>query len=86
MPSLWNILTGEPERLRAACFYVLPILVTILLVFGLKAWRMNEANKRDAELKIEMLSRGMSADEIVRILTAKSDPSRLAETIPYVKK
>jgi len=83
--SLWESLTGDPDRLRAAFFYVLPVLVTIVLVFGITAWRKNEANKRDSELKLEMLSKGMSADEIARVLTAKTDP-RLKETIPYVKK
>jgi hypothetical protein len=83
--SLWNILTGDPDRVRAACLYVLPILVTILFVFGFKSWRMNEAHKRETELKLEMLSKGMSADEIVRVLNAKTD-LRLKETVPYVKK
>jgi hypothetical protein len=83
--SFWEIVNGDPDRVRAAVFYVLPVLVTVLLVFGIGAWRRNEAHKRDAELKQQMLSKGMSADEIVRVLTAKTDP-RLNETVPYVKK
>jgi hypothetical protein len=83
--SLWNILTGDPDRVRVACLYVLPVLVTILVVFGLKAWRLNEAHKRDADLKLEMLSKGMSADEIARVLNTKTD-LRLKETVPYIKK
>ena len=84
--SLWEILKSDPDRLRAAVFYVLPVLVTILLTFAIKAWRLNEEGKRNAALKMEMLSKGMSADEIVNVLNAKSVPSRLAETMPYVKK
>jgi len=83
--SFWNTLTADPDRLRVAFLYILPVLVTILLAFGMKAWRKNESSKRDAELKMEMLAKGMSADEIIRVLTARSD-IRLDETVPYVKK
>ncbi len=86
---MWDLLTGDPNRLRVALLYFLPICLTILAAIGITAWRKNEAHKRDTELKQEMLARGMSAEEIVRVLTARTNgaaPARLAETLPYVKK
>jgi hypothetical protein len=56
------------------------IAVAIMIGMGIKAWRKNEAGKRDAEIKLEMLARGMSADDIVRVLAAKSAGSDLHET------
>ena len=83
---MWEILSGDPDRLRAAVFYVLPICATILGAVGIAAWRKNEAGKRNAEMKMDMLERGMSANDIERVLTAEISDSRLRETTPYVKK
>ena len=78
--SLWDILSGDPDRVRAAFFYVLPVLVTVLLVFGIGAWRKNEAGKRDAELKLQMLAKGMAADEMCASSRQKPTP---ASTKPF---
>jgi hypothetical protein len=47
-------------------------VLCILWLAGIKAWRVSEANKLDNDLKMEMVARGMSADEIERVLKAKS--------------
>jgi hypothetical protein len=36
-------------------------------------WRTIKQDEREAELKREMIARGMSADEIERVLAAKSN-------------
>ncbi|HEX4414763.1 MAG TPA: hypothetical protein VH107_14105 [Lacipirellulaceae bacterium] len=87
---MWDLLTGDPNRLRVALLYVLPICLTVLAATAIKAWRMNEAHKRDHELKLEMLAHGMSAEQIadglgINTNGAATDPARLAETLPYVK-
>lgn len=61
------------------------ICIAVVITAGIMAWRRNEANKRDTELKLEMVARGMSADDITRVLAAKSADSTLAET-KYQKK
>ena len=88
---MWDLLTSDPNRLRVALLYVLPICLTVLAVTGIKAWRMNEAHKRDHGLKLEMLAQGIPADQIAHFHnTTSADttsiPSRLAETRPYEKK
>lgn len=88
---MWDLLTSDPNRLRVALLYVLPICVTVLAVTAIKAWRMNEAHKRDHELKLEMLAHGTPSDQVAHFHNATSTntdptPSRLAETLPYQKK
>jgi len=61
------------------------VALAIVANIWIKAWRKNEAEKRDAELKMEMVARGMTADDIERVLKAKSDDGTLAETT-YQKK
>lgn len=87
---MWDLITSDPNRLRVALLYVLPICLTVLAVTGIKAWRMNEAHKRDHELKLEMLAHGTPADQVAHFHNATSGDAppastRLAETLPYVK-
>ena len=77
-------LQADPSRFGPIVLYCVIGLV-FLVGTGIKAWRKNEAGKRDAELKLEMLARGMSADDIVRVLAAKTDGAKLDETMPYKK-
>jgi len=75
-----EILSLQPELLAALTFFLL-LTVTIVTLAGMKTWRKHQATKIDAELKMEMIARGMSADDIERILTTKSsDGGRLAST------
>ena len=75
-----EILSLRPELLAALAVFCL-IAVIVLPLAGMKTWRKHQATKMDADLKMEMIARGMSADEIERILTTKStDSGRLAST------
>ena len=81
---MWETLQTHPEKLGPIVLYC-AIALVILGGAGIKAWRKNESGKRDAELKMEMLARGMSADDIVRVLEAKTEGAKLDETLPYKK-
>jgi hypothetical protein len=70
---------SDPESLLAVLFYAL-VAASILGYVGITAWRKNEAGKRDAELKLEMIAKGMSAADIERVLAAKTVDSKQAET------
>jgi hypothetical protein len=88
---MWELLTSDPNRLRVALLYILPICLTILAVTAIKSWRMNEAHKRDHELKLEMLANGTPPDQVAHFHNATSPDtapvqSRLAETLPYEKR
>jgi hypothetical protein len=82
---MWESLNREPGMLPMILFWAMIFLV-ILATYGLKTWRKHEAAKMEYELKLEMINRGMTADEIERILAAKSTTSaELAETRSYAK-
>lgn len=76
---MWEVFRTDPQTIGATVVYCV-IALAILGAVGIKAWRKNEANKRDAELKLEMIARGMSAADIERVLAAKTVDSKLAET------
>jgi hypothetical protein len=44
--------------------------LTLAIIAGFSQWRKVEQRRTDAALKKEMLQRGMSADEIVRVIEA----------------
>lgn len=81
---MWETLQASPDQYGAVIVYSV-VALAILGAVGIKAWRKNEAGKRDAELKLEMLARGMSADDIVRVLAAKVDDANLDETALHKK-
>jgi hypothetical protein len=43
---------------------------TVVAIIGLFQWRKIEQRRMEASLKQEMLQRGMSADDIVRVIEA----------------
>jgi uncharacterized membrane protein YciS (DUF1049 family) len=47
--------------------------VTIFTVFAVVQWRKIRIAEMEATLKQQMLDRGMSADEIVRVLSTSSN-------------
>jgi hypothetical protein len=47
------------------------IALTILALGAMRTWRKHQAMKMEAELKMDMLDRGMSANEIEHVLAAK---------------
>jgi hypothetical protein len=81
---MWETFQTNPGEFGMVATYSL-IALAVVAAIGIKAWRNNEAGKRDAELKMEMIARGMSADEIERVLAAKSDDPKTAVTT-YQKK
>jgi hypothetical protein len=50
----------------------LAIVAMVCVPFGLEYWRKVRKDELDASLKHEMIARGMSADEIERVLAAKT--------------
>ena len=64
--------------------WVIPVVLGLMIpltgiVFGTLTnyWRRSRQAELDASLKQQMLERGMSADEIVQVLEAKSQPSKV---------
>jgi hypothetical protein len=83
---MWESLSREHGMLPMILFWAM-IFLMILVTYAMKTWRKHEAAKMEHELKLEMVTRGMSADEIERVLTAKSAPKAdLDETQPYPKR
>ena len=81
---MWEAFNSDPKQLGAV-LAIAAICVAFVAVKAIKAWGSNEAKKHDTELKLEMISRGMSADDITRVLAAKSEDSQLAETAYHKK-
>jgi hypothetical protein len=82
---MWDVFKGSPSEL-APVLVITAICVGFIANVAIKAWRNNEAHKRETELKMEMVARGMSADDIIRVLAAKANDSTLAETTYLQKK
>ena len=64
--------------------WVIPVVLGLMIpltgiVFGTLTnyWRRSRQAELDAALKQQMLERGMSADEIVQVLEAKSQPTKV---------
>ena len=64
--------------------WIIPVVLGFMIplsgiVFGTLTnyWRRSRQAELDAALKQQMLERGMSADEIVQVLQAKSYPSKV---------
>ena len=64
--------------------WVIPVVLGLMIpltgiVFGTLTnyWRRSRQAELDAALKQQMLERGMSADEIVQVLEAKSQPAKV---------
>ena len=68
---MWEAFQSNPSAMFSVVFWATVGIVTLGCV-GIKAWRKNEAGKRDSELKLEMLAKGMSAADIERVLAAKA--------------
>jgi hypothetical protein len=75
---------GDPSQLGAV-LAISSVCLAVVLNVAIKTWHKNETKKHDTELKLEMISRGMSADEITRVLAANSADSTLAATTYHKK-
>jgi hypothetical protein len=67
---MFEILSQNPEFVPAIGGMV-AVFGTIIAVAGMLTWRKHQVTKMETELKMEMLARGMSAEEIERVLAAK---------------
>ena len=82
---IWDSLSADPGSAVMAIFLFM-LFVTIISAGAIPAWRKHVAAKMEHELKLEMVARGMSAEEIERVLKAKSAKGSLDETHPYSKR
>lgn len=80
---MWESLSNAPGSAVVAIFFVM-LFLSIMCSAAIPAWRKHAAAKMDHELKLEMVARGMSADEIERVLNARSaQKPDLDDTQPY---
>jgi hypothetical protein len=68
---MWETFSNSPQH-WGGVLVVAAIASCILGLAAIQAWRQNQAAKMDSDLKMEMVARGMSADEIERVLKARS--------------
>jgi hypothetical protein len=61
------------------------LMLAVVAWHGISAWRKHRALQLEAELKMEMVSRGMTADDIERVLIARLAGGDLGETLSHKK-
>lgn len=80
--SLMNSLAGSPGSVLALLITVTVALsvtvITCVCVLG-AMWRSVRVREEENDLKREMLARGLSTDDIVRVLGVSSDPDTIRE-------
>ncbi len=64
---MYDLLVQSPE-----VAVVLGLTITSIAIAGMVIWSNHLKAQSDAELKLNMLDRGMPVDEIERVLAAKS--------------
>jgi hypothetical protein len=69
---MFEILQGESGKAIVGMVAIVTVCGGPFIVGGLALWLHHRKNERLADLKQEMVERGMSADEIVRVLNAGS--------------
>jgi hypothetical protein len=80
---------GVPEHVVLVVFIfslVAMFMLTAIVATVAKYWQKARRDELDATLKQQMIERGMSADEIIRVLQASGEPTRdsnLAVTIAH---
>jgi hypothetical protein len=75
---MWETFNNSPQH-WGGVLVVAAIVSCVLGLAAIQAWRQSQAHKMDSDLKMEMVARGMSADEIERVLRAKSSGSNAHE-------
>jgi hypothetical protein len=70
---MWNALSERPEFPVALMFVLISFFILLAIVAdrAIGAWRGHQQAKIDADLKMEMIAQGMSAEDIERVLSAK---------------
>ena len=82
---MWQTLITS-EDFATVAFWAL-VCGAFVAAAAMDMWRKHQATKMATELKMEMLARGMSADEIERVISARQGvPKDLAETKLLAKK
>ena len=69
--SFWQALFNDRDTAIIYGFYTFMVLILATIVIA-HNWTLVARNRADADLKQSMIERGMSADEIERVLKAKS--------------
>ena len=69
--SLWQTLFSNPDTAAAYGAYSMIVLVVAVIVIP-SMWLKVTRIRADADLKQSMIERGMSVEEIERVLKAKS--------------
>jgi len=67
---MWQALQSMPVEKFVPGLAIGGFLLVAAIAVIAKAWRLVRRSEIEADLKREMLARGMSADEIVRVLEA----------------
>jgi hypothetical protein len=70
--SQWQALFGNRDSLAIVCGCVMIVLLVAIPAIA-TAWHKSVKVRADAELKHAMIERGMPAEEIERVLQAKSN-------------
>jgi hypothetical protein len=60
------------EGLLIPLFAIVGASITLVTLIATNYWRKSQRDDIDATLKMEMIQRGMSADEIERVLRAQT--------------
>ena len=68
MQSFWNTLQRDEDVLMGVVFFVV-LAVIIIAIVGIVQWRKLRQAEIEAALKRDLLDRGLSADEVVRVLS-----------------
>jgi hypothetical protein len=69
--SFWQSLFSHQDAAALFCLFGAIVLVVAVPVIA-SAWRQVAKDRADADLKQSMIERGMSVEEIERVLRAKS--------------
>ena len=80
MHEFFTALTGPSGKDLSIVLVFLVVGVTLIAIFGFIQWRKIEQRRMEAGLKQEMLQRGMSADEIVRVIEASQIKTKWIDT------
>jgi hypothetical protein len=69
-----NFWDKAPDLMMMTLIFGLPLVVGVVALL-MNGWKSNRENERIAILKQQMVEKGMSADDIVRVIQASPPPS-----------
>jgi hypothetical protein len=71
----WNTLLQSPDTLITLAMPIMTVLIILGVTIAIQ-WRKVQQAKYDAELKLRMIERGFTADEIKTVISAGAGASR----------